>query len=122
MSSTILIVDDNVAIRRTLRLCIEREGEMTVCGEAENGAVAVEQVLALRPDVVILDLQMPVMNGLEAARAIAAGAPQTAMVMLTLHTHDALASEAQAAGIREVLSKTDAIPERLIASLKKACT
>jgi two-component system nitrate/nitrite response regulator NarL len=59
VSSTVLIVDDNVAIRRTLRSCIEREGEMTVCGEAENGVMAVEQVLALRPDVVILDLQMP---------------------------------------------------------------
>jgi DNA-binding NarL/FixJ family response regulator len=119
VSSTVLIVDDSVAIRRSLRSCIEREGEMTVCGEAENGAIAVEKVRELSPDVVILDLQMPVMNGLEAARAIAAMAPQTAMVMLTLHTHDALASEAQAAGIREVLSKTDAVPGLLLASLKR---
>lgn len=119
MSSTVLIVDDNVAIRHSLRLCIEREGEMTVCGEAENGAMAVEKVLALRPDVVILDLQMPVMNGLEAARVIAAVSPQTAMLMLTLHTYDALSREAQAAGIREVLSKTDAVPGLLLASLKR---
>jgi DNA-binding NarL/FixJ family response regulator len=94
---------------------------MTVCGEAENGAIAVEKVRELRPDIVILDLQMPVMNGLEAARAIAAVAPQTAMLMLTLHIHDQLSTEARAAGIREVLSKTDAIPQRLLASLKKVC-
>jgi DNA-binding NarL/FixJ family response regulator len=61
------------------------------------------------------------MNGLEAARAIAAAAPQTAMLMLTLHTCEALSSEARAAGIREVLSKTDAIPQQLMASLKKVC-
>lgn len=119
MSSTVLIVDDNVSIRRSLRWCIEQDSDMTVCGEAENGAVAVEKVRELRPDVVILDLQMPVMNGLEAARAIAELAPQTAMVMLTLHTHDQLATEAQAAGIREVLSKADAVPGLLMASLKR---
>jgi DNA-binding NarL/FixJ family response regulator len=79
----------------------------------------VEKVRELRPDVVILDLQMPVMNGLEAARAIAQVAPQTAMVMLTLHTHDQLSTEARAAGIREVLFKTDAVPGPLMASLKR---
>jgi DNA-binding NarL/FixJ family response regulator len=119
VSGTVLIVDDNVSIRRSLRRCIESDGEMTVCGEAENGAIAVEKVRELRPDVVILDLQMPVMNGLQAARAIAEVAPQTAMVMLTLHIHDRLSTEAQAAGIREVLSKTDAVPGLLLASLKR---
>jgi DNA-binding NarL/FixJ family response regulator len=117
----VLIVDDNVSIRRSLRRCIEQDSEMTVCGEAENGAIAVEKVRELRPDVVILDLQMPVMNGLEAARAIAEVAPRTAMVMLTLHTHNQLATEAHAVGIREVLSKTDAVPGPLLASLKRLC-
>ena len=121
MASSVLIVDDNVSIRRSLRSCIEYHGEMIVCGEAENGAVALEKVKELQPDVVILDLQMPVMNGLEAAREIAVISPQTAMVMLTLHTHDQLVADAKAAGIAEVLSKTDAVPQRLLASLKRLC-
>lgn len=121
MSKTVLIVDDNVHIRRSLRLCIEGNTEMTICGEAENGAVAVEKVKALRPDVIILDLQMPVMNGLEAAREIAVIAPKIPIVMLSLHANDELVHQAKRAGISEVISKTEAIPQRLLASLKKLC-
>ncbi|MGA8429987.1 MAG: response regulator [Candidatus Sulfotelmatobacter sp.] len=121
MSKTVLIVDDNVHIRRSLRSCIERHGELSVCGEAENGAVAVERVKELRPDVIILDLQMPVMNGLEAAREIAMIAPEIPMVMLSLHANDELVHQAKSAGISEVISKTEAIPQRLLASLKKLC-
>ena len=88
-----------------------------MCGEAENGAVAIEQVGKLSPDVVLLDLDMPVMNGLEAARQIARMAPNTAMVMLTMHSCDQLVKEAQAVGIRRVLSKSDAIAEQLLVSL-----
>jgi DNA-binding NarL/FixJ family response regulator len=121
MSSSILVVDDHASIRRSLRSLLEHHGEMTVCGEAENGAVAIEKVKELHPDVVILDFQMPVMNGLEAAREIALMAPETAMVMLTLHTHEALSEEAKAAGIIEVLSKADAIPQRLMGLLKTIC-
>lgn len=121
MPRSVLIVDDNISIRQCLRLCIESDGEMVVCGEAENGAMAVEKVHELHPDAVILDLQMPVMNGLDAARAIGTIAPQTAMVMLTLHTHESLFHEAKAAGIREVLSKADAVPALLMASLKRLC-
>lgn len=119
MLSSVLIVDDSVHIRRSLRMLIEHGSKVTICGEAENGAIAIEKVKELRPDVVILDLQMPVMNGLEAAREIAAIAPQTAMVMLTMHSHELLTAEARAAGIVEVISKTDAIPAQLLAFLKR---
>jgi DNA-binding NarL/FixJ family response regulator len=115
----ILIVDDNVVTRHSLRSLIELNEELVVCGEAENGKVAVEKVQELRPDVVILDLQMPVMNGLEAAREIATIAPLTPMVVLTLHAHEELVNKAKAAGITEVLSKADAIPSRLLDSLKR---
>jgi CheY-like chemotaxis protein len=113
-SFTILIVDDNALIRHCLRSCIEREREWKVCGEAENGQVAVEKVKKLNPDVVILDWQMPVMGGLDAARHIACIAPKTAMVMLTLHQENQLLKEAQKVGIRHVLTKTDAVPGKII--------
>ena len=67
---SVLIVDDSAMIRRGLRSTIEANQALYVCGEAENGKVAVEKVNELRPDTAILDLQMPVMNGLEAARQI----------------------------------------------------
>ena len=119
MPRRILIVDDNTIIRRSIRHCIEQNTDWEVCGEAENGRLAVEQVQQLQPDLVILDWQMPVMNGLEAAREIHRIAPSTTMLMLTLHDFGSLRQEAQAAGIREVLSKTDQVSDRLLDSLRK---
>lgn len=81
--------------------------------------MAVEKVKELHPDVVLLDFQMPVMNGLDAARQIALLAPDTTMVMLTMHNCDQLLKEARAVGIKEVLSKSDGIASRLIVSLKR---
>ncbi len=120
MSSSILIVDDNALIRRLIRSYIELHSDWHVCGEAENGKVAVEKVKDLQPDVVVLDFQMPIMNGLEAARKIALIAPNTAMVMLTMHNSHQLWKDAHAAGITEVLSKSDGVRDQLIASLKNA--
>jgi len=97
----------NSMIRSSLRSWIEGNADWQVCGEAENGQIAVEKVEAMRPDIVILDLQMPVMNGLEAARQISHVAPNTAMVMFTMHPSAELLKMAQAVGVREVVSKTD---------------
>jgi DNA-binding NarL/FixJ family response regulator len=74
-------------------------------------------VKALNPDVVILDLSMPVMNGLEAARAIASIAPKTAMVLFTMHASEHLMKDAQNAGIKDVISKSDG-PAKLLTSLE----
>ena len=115
MSASVLIVDDSPAIRQFLRAWLEHTGGLEVCGEAENGAV--EQVKALTPDVVILDLSMPVMNGLEAARKIASIAPKTAMVLFTMHAGQHLVNEAHSAGIRDVVSKLDG-PAKLLASVE----
>ena len=122
MSRRILIVDDSPLIRHSLRACIERNTDWEVCGEAENGRVAIERVQQLHPDVVILDWQMPVMNGLEAAKEIRRIAPSTTMLMITLHDSAQLTENAYAAGIVQVLSKSDAIAEHLIASLKDVAT
>jgi CheY-like chemotaxis protein len=85
---------------------------------AENGRV-IERVKQLHPDVVILDLHMPVMNGLEAAGQINQLAPSTTILMFTIHTSDQLLKFAPAVGIREVISKSDRLVEQLLASLKR---
>jgi DNA-binding NarL/FixJ family response regulator len=118
LKHTILIVDDSALIRRSLRSFIEKRSDWGICGEAENGQVAVEKVQQMHPDVVILDLQMPVMNGLESARQINQLAPETAMLMFTMHNSDELQIAARTAGIRQVLSKSDAATDQLMNSLK----
>jgi DNA-binding NarL/FixJ family response regulator len=115
----VLIVDDSDLMRRTVRSCIEQDTDWHVCGEADNGKVAVDKVQELNPDLVILDFEMPVMNGLDAARRIASSAPNTAMVMLTISNCQQLRKDAQAAGIKDVLSKFES--EHLLASLRKLC-
>jgi DNA-binding NarL/FixJ family response regulator len=104
-----------------LRTCLEQDPQWKVCGEAENGKQAVERVEELKPDIVLLDLQMPLMNGLEAARRIKVIAPKAAMLMFTMYTSPELLHEAHAAGIRDVVSKTDRLMERLFPALQAAC-
>lgn len=118
MTARILLVDDAPAIRRCMRLHLEQEGNWTICGEAENGEVAIDRVRELRPDVVILDLSMPVMNGLEAARVIKTIAPDTRILMFTLHTFPYLSDEARKAGIDNVLSKTDSMDGELLQAVR----
>lgn len=72
----ILIADDSALFRRSLRSCLEQNPKLRVCGEAEDGRAAVDKFKELQPDIVILDWQMPVMNGIEAARHIASIAPK----------------------------------------------
>jgi len=117
MSLKILIVDDSPLIRCSLRRCFEQSSDWEVCAETENGLVAVAMVKALNPEVVILDLSMPLMNGLEAARKIAAIAPQTVMLMFTMYPSDHFLKEAQKAGIRDIVSKSEG-EQPLLKSLK----
>ena len=121
MKHTVLIVDDNTVIRSSLRSWIEGNADFQVCGEAENGMVAVQKVEEMHPDIVILALQMPVMDGLEAARKISHIAPDTAMVMFTMHPSKELLKVAQAVGVRDVVSKTDQLSERLLVALRQIC-
>jgi DNA-binding NarL/FixJ family response regulator len=79
----VLLVDDHPAVRRTLRALLE--GSVGICGEAENGRQAIDKASELQPDVVVLDLVMPGMNGLEAAYEIRQRAPCSKIVLLSLH-------------------------------------
>jgi DNA-binding NarL/FixJ family response regulator len=106
MAAKILIVDDSPVLRKILRICLGRDARWEVCGEAENGQVAVDKVRELSPDIVILDFAMPVMNGLDAARQIAVIAPETITLLFTMQETGRLTTAAQGAGIREVLSKS----------------
>lgn len=121
MSHSVLIVDDNNLVRRLLRSWLEQHSEWHICGEAENGRIAVERVEQLHPEIVILDLQMPVMNGLEAARQISRLAPNTAMIMFTVHNSTQLLTEARASGVKDVVSKCDLLGEHLLTALREAC-
>ena len=103
----VLIVDDSPILRRTMRTYLEEHPGMQVCGEAGNGEEAVAKFRQLRPDFVILDFAMPVMNGIEAARRISSLAPSVPLVMFTLFKSDQLTREAQEAGIDRVLSKDE---------------
>jgi DNA-binding NarL/FixJ family response regulator len=115
---SILIVDDNPVLRRCLRRLVEQNETWNVCGEAENGQIAIEKVTQLTPDLVILDMQMPVMGGIEAARQITLVSPKTTIVMFTMHNCVQLEKDAQAAGVAHVLSKVDGGSDRLLAILK----
>ena len=121
MVPKILIVDDSSFIRLLVRRCIEANTDWNVCGEAENGKIGIEKVIQLHPDVVILDFQMPVMDGLEAARQITQIAPHTVLLMFTMHKSTQLIEAAKAAGIRDVVSKSDRVTEHLLASLRNMC-
>jgi DNA-binding NarL/FixJ family response regulator len=121
VSYKFLIVDDSALVRDSLRSYLEQNPDWRVCGEAENGQIAIEKVKALYPDVVILDLAMPVMNGLEAARQIHGLAPDTTMLMFTMHTGGQLLKDAQAAGIKDVVSKSEGWADQLLSSLRSLC-
>lgn len=103
----ILVVDDNPAVRRYLRGVLEQQEGWRVCDEARNGQEAVERFRQTRPDVVVLDFQMPGMNGLDAARIINQISPATPIFMVTLFLSRQLSDEARKAGIRGACAKTD---------------
>ena len=91
-----------------------------MCGEAENGVAAIDLVQSLQPDLLVLDLSMPVMNGLDAARRIALISPTTGMVLFTAHASKQLEIEAKKAGVQAVLAKDGNISlEQLTATLQQ---
>ena len=118
MPAQILIVDDSPFMRNYLRSCIEQNTDWYICGEAENGEIAIEKARNLHPDLIILDMAMPIMNGLEAARRISFFAPTILLVLFTMHDARMLWKEASAAVIKDVLSKSETNYEQLLLSMR----
>jgi two-component system, NarL family, invasion response regulator UvrY len=103
----ILIVDDNPAVRRYLRAILEQQESWQVCGEASTGAEALHQVLDSPPDLVVLDYQMPDLNGVDIAKHISRMFPEIPILMVTLHLSRQLAEAAREAGVRGACAKQD---------------
>ncbi len=103
----ILVVDDNPSVRRYLRGVLEQHDNWHVCDEARNGREAVDRYRKIQPDVIVLDFQMPEMNGLDAARAIAQHSPEIPILIVTLYLSRQLSEEAKKAGARGACAKTD---------------
>lgn len=102
-----MVVDDNPSVRRYLRGALEQQDDWHVCDEARNGQEAVDRFRQIHPDVVVLDFQMPEMNGLEAARIISQLSPETPILMVTLYLSKQLSDEARKVGIRGTCAKAD---------------
>jgi DNA-binding NarL/FixJ family response regulator len=110
MRTRFLIVDDSELVRRSLRTVLQANPEWEICGEAADGVSAVEMFKELRPNIVILDFQMPGINGIETARRMAEIAPAVPVVLFTQHASADLERHAHEVGIRSVVSKTNAFP------------
>jgi two-component system response regulator NreC len=104
MPIRVVLADDHVLVRQGLKSLLEREG-VQVAGEASDGQEAVQQVLSIRPDIAILDISMPILNGVDAARNIGRLAPKTKVILLTQHGEDQYISGALEAGVRGYVLK-----------------
>ena len=104
----VLIVDDHEVVRRGLRIMIEPHPGWEVCGEAMTGREAVEKAKKLEPDVIVMDLAMPELNGLEATRQILKAAPRTEVLILTAHESEELVREVLDAGAHGYVLKSAA--------------
>jgi two-component system response regulator NreC len=113
----ILLADDHAVLRAGLKALLEAEGDMTVVGEAGTGEAAIERVQALRPDVVVMDLSMPGVGGLEATRRIAALVPETKVLVLTVHAEQEYLLPVLEAGGSGYVTKTSA-DEDLIEAIR----
>jgi DNA-binding NarL/FixJ family response regulator len=103
----IVVADDNPAVLRYLRGLLELQNTWRVCGEARTGGEALERVKEDVPDVILLDFQMPDLNGLDVARQIGLLFPNIPILMVTIHLSRQLAEEAKKVGIRGVCLKSD---------------
>jgi CheY-like chemotaxis protein len=113
----ILIADDSSSARSIIRKIVESHSNLwKVCAEAANGAEAVQKAMELKPDLVIIDLQMPVLDGISASARIVKSLPRTPILINTIYKSDYVDFEAKNAGVREVISKAE--PGRLLKAVE----
>jgi DNA-binding NarL/FixJ family response regulator len=104
----VLLVDDHEVVRYGLRSLLEASEGYSVCGEAADGRAGVERASELRPDIVVMDIGMPELNGFEATRQVLEKSPQTRILILSMHQSDQLVKEVLAAGAHGYVLKSDA--------------
>jgi two-component system, NarL family, response regulator NreC len=118
MSLKVLLADDHVVVRQGLKVLLE-QADIAVVGEASDGREAVELARRLQPNAAVLDLAMPRLNGLDAAREIMQASPRTATILLTLYTEDHHVLAALRAGVSAYVLKTQAV-EELVHAIREA--
>jgi DNA-binding NarL/FixJ family response regulator len=118
-SFRVLLADDHVTVRHGLRLLIDGQSDMKVIAEASDGATAIQRALELKPDVVVMDISMPGMNGLVATRTLKEARPQMAVITLTRHGDDAYLQELLRAGVSGYVLKQSA-PNELLQAIRVA--
>lgn len=111
----VLLADDHVVMRAGLRALLERQPNLEVVGESENGRETVELAASLRPDIVVMDVGMPVLNGIEATKTIVTQRPDTAVVILSMHADESYVMRALKAGARAYLLKESAASDLISA-------
>jgi DNA-binding NarL/FixJ family response regulator len=115
----VLLADDHVTVRHGLKLLIDAQPDMEVVAEASDGRAAVQQALALKPDVVVMDISMPGINGLVATRTLKKAQPNAAIITLTRHSDDAYLQELLRAGVAGYVLKQSA-PTELLQAIRAA--
>jgi len=118
-SLRILIADDHPVIRKHVRRILEEQPSFSVCGEAYDGVEAIEESQRLKPDVVVLNVSMPILNGLDAGRKIKAELPETAIVILSSNADKHFIEEAKKIGARAYVAKSRAA-EALVTAIERA--
>jgi len=111
MSIRILIVDDYEALRESIRCLLETRSDFEICGEAKDGAEGVEKSAELKPDVIVMNISMPVMDGFEAARHIRTVSPHSRIVIMSSHKDEQLLREAKNVGAVCYVPKSEASRE-----------
>jgi DNA-binding NarL/FixJ family response regulator len=115
----ILVADDHSVVRRMVRSTLQQQKHFELCGEAENGAEAVEEAKKIKPDVVVLNVTMPILNGFEAAREIRKHVPESAIIILSTHADKYFIEEARKIGVRVYVSKSK-IGDSLVKAVEAA--
>jgi DNA-binding NarL/FixJ family response regulator len=121
MPKTVLVVDDNAVIRHALCEVFMSQADFDVCGEAENGREAIEKAQELHPEVIVMDLSMPVMNGIDAARALKRLMPRVPLIIFSEYSDVFSENEARSAGISALVSKSEHVSV-LIEKVRRLCS